>query len=153
MQFKNLLFPLLVAVVAADELSDLVASIPSCALTCLMTSVSEVGCGVTDYSCQCGKASDVQSSVKPCITKSCSTTDAATAETVSLELCAQVLGSSATSALASATSAVASGASSVATAATGTGTVSSATSTSTSGAGRVEAGYLAGAAAMVALVL
>lgn len=77
MQFKNLAFSLFVAAATADTLTDLVMSIPSCALTCLVTSASNIGCGVTDYSCQCNKAAALQSDAQSCVAAACSTADQA----------------------------------------------------------------------------
>ncbi|KAM0809183.1 hypothetical protein AB5N19_09526 [Seiridium cardinale] len=159
MQFKNLAFSLLVAVAAADSVDQLVTQIPSCALTCLISGSSKVGCAVTDYACQCNNASALQDDVTPCVSSSCSASDAATALTVSGEICVAVGVTSVTSGIASATSAAGSAASSISSslasgASSVTATSTSATSTaSTAAAGRMEIGAMAGAAAVFAFAL
>lgn len=166
MQFKNLAFSLFAAAVAADDVNSLVAQIPSCALTCLVTSATQVNCGITDYKCQCENATELQAVATPCVSSACSVADQATALKISGEICVSLgytavtsaVNSAVTSAtgaagsaLSSATSAIGSAASS----ATATGTSSSATSSASTAAaaGRVEMGALAGVAAVVAFAL
>ncbi|KAI0151528.1 hypothetical protein BJ166DRAFT_391874 [Pestalotiopsis sp. NC0098] len=150
MQFKNLAVSLFVAAVVADDITSLVTQVPDCALTCLVTGASDIGCTVTDYDCQCSKASELQASAGPCIQEACSSADQATALTISQEIC-QSLGINATTtgttsnSTASATSATGT--------ATGTGSSSSGTAAATAAAGRLEIGALAGAAAFFAFAL
>lgn len=76
MQFKNVAISLFVAVAAAsDDVTTLLTQVPDCALTCLITGASDIGCTVTDYTCQCSKAAELQASAGPCIDSACSTAD------------------------------------------------------------------------------
>jgi hypothetical protein len=77
MQFKSLALSLLVAVATADDITQLVTQIPSCALTCLVTAAASVNCAITDYSCQCSNASALQASATPCVQSACSADDQA----------------------------------------------------------------------------
>ncbi|KAH8671606.1 hypothetical protein BX600DRAFT_251014 [Xylariales sp. PMI_506] len=145
MQFKTFALSLLVAAVSADEITSLVASIPSCALTCLITGVSSVNCAATDYTCQCTNAAALQAAVSPCIAAGCNATDAATAEEISLEICAD-LGISANSTSSSNSTSTSNSTATT----TSTTTSASATTSKNAAAGRYEFGMLAGAVAAVA---
>jgi hypothetical protein len=57
----------LAAIVSAQGISDL----PSCSLQCIITGVTGTGCSVTDFKCACGKASQLTSSVTPCVKSAC----------------------------------------------------------------------------------
>jgi len=67
----------ILAVVAAQDISSLVSTIPSCADTCLTTAISSANCGITDYACQCGSGKQaITESASPCVIKACSSSDA-----------------------------------------------------------------------------
>src|SRR5450432_1617445 len=44
---------LMTSVAYSQGISDLVAQIHSCAITCLATAATSARCGLTDYACQC----------------------------------------------------------------------------------------------------
>ncbi|MDA4132491.1 MAG: CFEM domain-containing protein [Thaumarchaeota archaeon] len=78
MQLQAVLVSALVAAVAAQSsIGGLVAQIPSCALGCIATAAESQGCSITDYQCQCGKASAIQLDAQPCIQAGCSAADQA----------------------------------------------------------------------------
>ncbi len=60
----------------SQSVSDLVAEIPSCAITCLATGATSVGCGISDYECQCGPDFEkVVSAATPCVLQKCTGDD------------------------------------------------------------------------------
>lgn len=151
MQFKNVAISLFVAVAAAsDDVTTLLTQVPDCALTCLITGASDIGCTVTDYTCQCSKAAELQASAGPCIDSACSTADQETALTISQEICEAVGITADTTSVGSSNSTAT--ATSM-TSSTATGTSSSSTSAVTAGAGRLELGALAAGAAVFAFAL
>ncbi|ETS81142.1 hypothetical protein PFICI_06144 [Pestalotiopsis fici W106-1] len=151
MQFKTVAISLFVAVAAAsDDITSLVTQVPDCALTCLITGASDIGCTVTDYTCQCSKAAELQASAGPCIDAACSTADQETALTISQEICEAVGITADTTSVGSSSNSTATMTSGTSTA---TGTSSSSTAAVTAGAGRLEFGALAGAAALFAFAL
>jgi len=79
---------LLASVAWSQSIANGVSQFPSCALSCLTTAISETGCGLTDYACQCGSAKfGIETSVNPCVLKSCSTSDALTVQRISSQIC------------------------------------------------------------------
>ncbi|KAI5925700.1 hypothetical protein F4810DRAFT_27710 [Camillea tinctor] len=66
--------PLLLAgtlATAQDNTSDYFPGQPSCAVTCLASAISVVGCQLSDPSCLCGTQSAIGGLVLPCFTSSC----------------------------------------------------------------------------------
>ncbi|KAB2568877.1 hypothetical protein BFW01_g2971 [Lasiodiplodia theobromae] len=78
------------------------ADIPSCAISCFETGAPQVGCTVTDQTCQCAKASELTDKITGCVTDACSVEDALKTQQVSNGICEQ-LSSSASSAAATST--------------------------------------------------
>ena len=61
------------AMPASDTISDLRKQIPSCALECIAEKSQEMGCEVTDLTCQCKQLEALTKAVAPCLAKgSCS---------------------------------------------------------------------------------
>lgn len=76
MQFKVAALATLLAVVAAQDIATIVASLPSCSLACLTTAITNSGCSIADYACQCGTAKNaITKEATPCIAKACSPQD------------------------------------------------------------------------------
>ncbi|KAJ5051919.1 uncharacterized protein L3040_001682 [Drepanopeziza brunnea f. sp. 'multigermtubi'] len=72
-----IVFAIVASLVSSQSVSSLVAQLPSCAISCLATASSSVGCGISDYTCQCGLNKDaVTSAATFCVVSSCSSTDA-----------------------------------------------------------------------------
>jgi hypothetical protein len=78
MQFsKATLVAVLAALIQAQSISDLVAQIPSCAVSCLTTAIGDSGCALTDYVCQCTNPghNTILAKGAGCISAACSTSD------------------------------------------------------------------------------
>ncbi|OWP01313.1 hypothetical protein B2J93_7297 [Marssonina coronariae] len=74
--------------VSGQRISSLVAQLPSCAISCLATASANVGCGISDYACQCGaKKSTLTSSATPCVLSACSNADALTTNSLTGDIC------------------------------------------------------------------
>ncbi|PSN72492.1 hypothetical protein BS50DRAFT_253052 [Corynespora cassiicola Philippines] len=58
----------LAAYVSAQSITDL----PSCSYSCLSSGVQEVGCGLTDFKCSCGKVAELTPKLTPCVQSACS---------------------------------------------------------------------------------
>ncbi|WYZ41282.1 hypothetical protein EsH8_V_000177 [Colletotrichum jinshuiense] len=137
----------LIALVAADAVSDLVAQIPTCAETCIQEAAKSINCDVSDFSCVCAKLATITSTVVQCIsTSSCSATDQAKVLQLAPEICAQVAKESVTAATAAATE---TGSQTAAATGSMTGAVTS-TTTKPAAAGKVQAAGWAGAIAAAA---
>ncbi|EOD46421.1 cfem domain-containing protein [Neofusicoccum parvum] len=52
------------------------SDIPSCAIPCFESGAPQVGCTVTDQTCQCAKASELTDKITGCVTDVCSIEDA-----------------------------------------------------------------------------
>jgi len=88
MKFSFAALTLLASVVYAQTIASEVAQIPSCALSCLTTAVSESGCGLGDYSCQCGAVKDdINSAVTPCVQEKCAMSDSKKVQSVLANIC------------------------------------------------------------------
>ncbi|GKT90221.1 CFEM domain-containing protein [Colletotrichum tofieldiae] len=133
-------------------LPSLISQLPTCAISCLNTAASNIGCETTDFSCLCSSQDRLISSLTPCIlTAGCSTDDIAKAARIAPQICSEVENNPAASDIASASNLV--------TGALGTATGSSAaTATATpAAAARPTNGYYgilgAGAVALAAVAL
>ncbi|ORY69079.1 uncharacterized protein BCR38DRAFT_521975 [Pseudomassariella vexata] len=161
MLFKTLAISAFAALATAASVSDLISELPSCSTDCLQSAATEAGCSETDYSCQCGKTTDIRAAALTCLATACETSELLSVTTISAQICLAVAAGSATSAAAgsaigSASSAIGSAASSIANDAFGTSTATgtAATSTQTGGVDRTEAGLgLMGAAAVFAMIM
>ncbi|KXH38827.1 hypothetical protein CNYM01_06006 [Colletotrichum nymphaeae SA-01] len=146
---------ILAALVAAETIDQLVAEIPTCAVTCIRDGAQSVNCDITDFACSCGKVEQLTAKVVPCLASSgCSSTDQATVLQLASQICAQVAAGGTSSGTASAGSVTA-----AATTASGTttssrsGTATGAavtTTTSPAAAGRAQVAGWAGAIAAAA---
>ncbi|OHE93132.1 hypothetical protein CORC01_11544 [Colletotrichum orchidophilum] len=87
----------------STSLAGLIAQLPSCAVGCLATAASDIGCAATDFTCLCASQDKLVSSLTPCVlTAGCSTNDIAEAAKVAPSICAEVQSNPAASDLASA---------------------------------------------------
>ncbi|KAM3075350.1 hypothetical protein ACMFMF_006025 [Clarireedia jacksonii] len=78
----------LASVAYSQSVGDIVATLPSCSLTCLTTAIAGAGCGLTDYACQCGSAKDaITKAATPCVAAGCSTSDALKTQSVTTQIC------------------------------------------------------------------
>ncbi|KAF4873486.1 GPI-anchored CFEM domain protein [Colletotrichum sp. SAR 10_86] len=112
----------LAAFAAAKTVDELVADIPTCAVTCIRDAATSVNCDISDFACSCAKQDQLTPVVVNCLSKSsCSADDQTKVLLTAQQICSQV--SSGVSATGS-VGALASGASSTGTG-TGTATASS----------------------------
>ncbi|TQN63609.1 hypothetical protein CSHISOI_11806, partial [Colletotrichum shisoi] len=59
-------------------LPGLIGQLPTCAVTCLNTAASDIGCATTDFTCLCGSQDRLIASLTPCVlTAGCSADDMA----------------------------------------------------------------------------
>ncbi|RDW58047.1 hypothetical protein BP6252_13458 [Coleophoma cylindrospora] len=145
---RTLLVSILASIACAQTIADEVALLPSCSLTCLSNAATSNGCGITDYTCQCGSAnSAITASATPCIVGACSSSDALKVQPITQKICSLAAAASGgSSAAASSTSASASAAAS--------STSSAAATQTSSGSSRLQAaGSLVGAALVAAMAL
>ncbi|EKD15315.1 hypothetical protein MBM_06531 [Drepanopeziza brunnea f. sp. 'multigermtubi' MB_m1] len=83
-----IVFAIVASLVSSQSVSSLVAQLPSCAISCLATASSSVGCGISDYTCQCGLNKDaVTSAATFCVVSSCSSTDALKTNSITGDIC------------------------------------------------------------------
>jgi hypothetical protein len=67
----------LASLVSSQTISQDTGKIPLCSLSCLSNAITNNGCSLTDYVCQCGAhRSAISQSATPCIVSSCNTTEA-----------------------------------------------------------------------------
>lgn len=59
------------AAVAEDCVSLALKVIPSCAQTCFLNGAPSIGCGGTDFQCQCKNQAKLMAAVESCVKKSC----------------------------------------------------------------------------------
>ncbi|KAM0331367.1 hypothetical protein ACHAQA_003039 [Verticillium albo-atrum] len=135
----------------SDTLPGLVDQLPRCAVSCLVSAASDIGCSSTDFQCLCSSATNLATSIGPCVLLSsgCGTDDARRAGEIAPQICDKVNNNPDASEVASA-SAIVAGA-----AATADGASPSATnSDDDSAAVRNGLGMgVAGAAVLMAFVL
>ncbi|KAI3334731.1 hypothetical protein F4824DRAFT_178222 [Ustulina deusta] len=73
MQFMTIVLSFFAALAGAITNDELAAKIPTCAKSCLEDGYKAVGCGVTDYPCQCDHSHDIFKISTPCIDANCTT--------------------------------------------------------------------------------
>ncbi|KAG4434085.1 hypothetical protein IFR05_010445 [Cadophora sp. M221] len=134
---------------SSTGLPALVAQLPSCALDCLPTVGTEIGCAVGDFKCMCSNGGSLVSHMGQCILKkkvnTCSTENVSQTSDIATQICDIMNSSPASTAVASASQLLVS---EVAKA------TASATSSATNGATRMDRGIgMVRAAALVALVI
>lgn len=66
---KNVLPIIVFTSLAAAQ--NTIADLPSCALTCLISTIDGLGCDVTDFACSCQKADQLTPVVTPCVQTAC----------------------------------------------------------------------------------
>ncbi|KAJ9156052.1 hypothetical protein NKR23_g1169 [Pleurostoma richardsiae] len=57
--------------VAQDCVNVALSAIPSCAQGCFLNGAPSVGCGGTDFACQCGKEAALYAAIEGCVFSSC----------------------------------------------------------------------------------
>ncbi|KAH0424249.1 immunoreactive protein [Colletotrichum kahawae] len=144
----------LAAFAAAATVDELVAEIPTCAVTCIRDAATSVNCDISDFACSCAKQDQLTPVVVNCLSKSsCSADDQTKVLLTAQQICSQVSsGVSATGSVA----ALASGASSTGTGtgtATSTGAAAASTSSPAAAATMHVAGWAGALAAAAALAL
>ncbi|RDL31532.1 uncharacterized protein BP5553_09741 [Venustampulla echinocandica] len=86
---KTTSFALVVAAAASIVSAQDLSGEPACAIPCLTSAISKVGCGLTDQACQCGTGmAPIQTAVTPCLISNCSPADLIIAASVGSKLCA-----------------------------------------------------------------
>ncbi|KAK1625154.1 hypothetical protein BDP81DRAFT_328326 [Colletotrichum phormii] len=137
---------------SSTGLTSLIAQLPSCAVGCLSTAASDIGCSATDFTCLCASQDKLISSLTPCVlTAGCSTTEIAAAAKIAPSICSEVESKPAASDLASASNLV-TGA--LGTAAATASSATSATATPAAAARPTNAYYgMLGAVALAAAAL
>lgn len=55
------------ATTTTGDVAGLVSQLPECALGCLSSAATDIGCNAADLTCLCSKSSDLISSIAPCI--------------------------------------------------------------------------------------
>lgn len=66
----------LAAFAAAKTIDELVADIPTCAVTCIRDAATSVNCEISDFACSCAKQDQLTPVVVNCLSKSsCSADD------------------------------------------------------------------------------
>ncbi|KAI3558520.1 hypothetical protein CABS01_07525 [Colletotrichum abscissum] len=92
---------------SSTGLASLIAQLPSCAVGCISTAASNIGCSATDFTCLCASQDKLISSLTPCVlTAGCSTTEIAAAAKIAPSICSEVQSNPAASDLASASNLV-----------------------------------------------
>ena len=56
---------------AADCLGVALTAIPGCAQSCFLDNAPSVGCGGTDFDCQCAQEAALYAAVEGCVSSSC----------------------------------------------------------------------------------
>ncbi|KAI0134581.1 hypothetical protein BJ170DRAFT_679469 [Xylariales sp. AK1849] len=59
------------AVVAQECLNVALTEIPSCAQNCFLTGAPSIGCGGTDFACQCEKEAALYAAIEGCVATGC----------------------------------------------------------------------------------
>ncbi|EQB59323.1 hypothetical protein GCG54_00010909 [Colletotrichum gloeosporioides] len=142
----------LAAFAAAKTVDELVADIPTCAVTCIRDAATSVNCDISDFACSCAKQDQLTPVVVNCLSKSsCSADDQTKVLLTAQQICSQVSsGVSATGSVAALTS----GASSTGSGgATSTGAAAASTSSPAAAPTMHVAGWAGALAAAAALAL
>ncbi|KAI0455040.1 hypothetical protein F5B21DRAFT_473529 [Xylaria acuta] len=73
MQFTTIVLSLFAALAVAITNDELAARVPACAKGCLEDGYKAVGCGLTDYPCQCNHQHGIFQISTSCINAKCTT--------------------------------------------------------------------------------
>ncbi|KAK7747455.1 hypothetical protein SLS53_001710 [Cytospora paraplurivora] len=141
------------ATTTTSDVAGLVSQLPECALGCLSSAATDIGCNAADLTCLCSKSSDLISSIAPCIliSSGCSDDQQSQISSLATSICNNVNNSN-SSDIASASNYI--------TSALATMTSGSASTTSASGNAALPTGspvagmgFIGAAAALAALAL
>ncbi|KAE9579704.1 GPI-anchored CFEM domain protein [Colletotrichum fructicola] len=81
----------LAAFAAAKTVDELVADIPTCAVTCIRDAATSVNCDISDFACSCAKQDQLTPVVVNCLSKSsCSADDQTKVLLTAQQICSQV---------------------------------------------------------------
>ena len=72
MQFKVVALSLLASLAAAEDLKELIDSMPRCAVPCLDDAAKGVGCSVDDWECKCMNSNELAAQAIACVSLMCS---------------------------------------------------------------------------------
>lgn len=72
MQFKVVALSLLASLAAAEDLKELIDSMPRCAVPCLDDAAKGVGCSVDDWECKCKNSNELAAQAVACVSLMCS---------------------------------------------------------------------------------
>ncbi|KAF0321327.1 cfem domain-containing protein [Colletotrichum asianum] len=142
----------LAAFAAAKTVDELVADIPTCAVTCIRDAATSVNCDISDFACSCAKQDQLTPVVVNCLSKSsCSADDQTKVLLTAQQICSQVSsGASATGSVAALTGTSTGTASN---SATSTGAAAASTSSPAAAPTMHVAGWAGALAAAAALAL
>ncbi|KAJ0337704.1 hypothetical protein COL922a_006503 [Colletotrichum nupharicola] len=142
----------LAAFAAAKTVDELVADIPTCAVTCIRDAATSVNCDISDFACSCAKQDQLTPVVVNCLSKSsCSADDQTKVLLTAQQICSQVSsGISATGSVAALTGTSTGTASN---SASSTGAVAASTSSPAAAPTMHVAGWAGALAAAAALAL
>lgn len=69
MKASTALVALLPLVAATVDPAEILASMPECALECVVEGVADNGCSLTDLPCQCEKLTEMKTTMAPCLVR------------------------------------------------------------------------------------
>ncbi|KAH8726389.1 hypothetical protein GQ44DRAFT_825739 [Phaeosphaeriaceae sp. PMI808] len=85
------IFTMLFAAVSAQTACAPVASaVPTCAVPCIQSAASGVGCDNVNYKCRCANAAAIQNAALGCVLTNCGLTNALKAQASASAVCACV---------------------------------------------------------------
>lgn len=58
---------LLASTAFSQSITDLTSDVPSCAISCLLTALSDEGCSLTEIECACQNLNAIAQSAQPCL--------------------------------------------------------------------------------------
>ncbi|KAI9857043.1 MAG: hypothetical protein M1813_008649 [Trichoglossum hirsutum] len=59
----------------ATDIASAIGAIPSCATSCMFSSIAADGCEIADFKCHCSSGAKIRPQLAPCIAKACSSSD------------------------------------------------------------------------------
>ncbi|KAI8304974.1 GPI-anchored CFEM domain protein [Colletotrichum sp. SAR11_59] len=142
----------LAAFAAAKTVDELVADIPTCAVTCIRDAATSVNCDISDFACSCAKQDQLTPVVVNCLSKSsCSADDQTKVLLTAQQICSQV--SSGVSATGSVAALTGTSTGTASNSATSTGAAAASTSSPAAAPTMHVAGWAGALAAAAALAL
>ncbi|KAH8895942.1 hypothetical protein GQ53DRAFT_819900 [Thozetella sp. PMI_491] len=88
MKSFSILAALLSATVAVAQTDCTATSaIPTCGVPCITSAASAIGCGTTDYACQCTSSAALQASALNCVVSNCGLITAIQVQSAASAIC------------------------------------------------------------------